>query len=223
MIIINVYVKSALASKWMLEAVEDLSSIYIFHFHSSFYSLKNELDLMKNSNISIIDVSDINYQLFTNAYFKNNHNVKFIGIGMKKDLEKILQLSNTNISAYFTIENTTQYLFKVIKNIGNSTIYLCDYTKEFLIQNHILSNKLIISKFTFANKISNINSMEQPVIEALTEREKKVFDLLLQGLSYKEIAHLLEVSTFSINQYTKSIYKKLKVKSRAELSFKYLN
>jgi DNA-binding NarL/FixJ family response regulator len=206
-----------------MEAKEDLSLIYTFHFHSSLDSLKNELDLKSSSNISIIDVSDINYQLFTNSYFINHPNVKFIGIGIKKDVEKILNLSNTNISAYFTIENTSLYLIKAIKNIGNNTIYLCDYTKDFLINNNIFPNKLISSKFTISNKISIINNMEQPVIEAVTEREKKVVDLLLQGLSYKEIAHLLEVSTFAINQHTKSIYKKLKVRSRSELSFKFLN
>ena len=57
-------------------------------------------------------------------------------------------------------------------------------------------------------------------IEALTEKEKKVCSLLIKGLTYKEISTLLGVTVFAINQNTKSIYKKLKVRSRAELSFR---
>jgi len=209
--------------KWMIDAKEDLSLIYTFHFHNSLDSLKNELDLKSSINISIIDVSDINYELYTKAYFINHPNFKFIGIGVQKNKEKILKLNNSNISAYFTIENTPLCLIKAIKNIGNNIIYLCDYTKDYIIFNNIFSETLISSEFIITNKISNTNSLEQPVIEALTEREKKVVNLLAQGLSYKEIAYLLKVTTFSINQSTKRIYKKLKVRSRAELSFKILS
>lgn len=223
MIILNVYIKSPLVRQWMMEAKEDLSLIYTFHFHGSLNSLKNELDLKSSSNIAIIDVSDINYALYTKAYFINHPNFKFIGIGVEKNTEKILRLAKSNISAYFTIENTPLCLIKAIKNIGNNIIYLCDYTKEYIIQKNIFSETLISSKLTITNKIPNTNSSEQSVIEALTEREKKVVNLLVQGLSYKEIANLLEVTTFSINQSTKSIYKKLKVRSRAELSFKILS
>ena len=223
MIILNVYIKSPLIMKWMIDAKEDLSLIYTFHFHNSLDSLKNELDLKSSINISIIDVSDINYELYTKAYFINHPNFKFIGIGVQKNKEKILKLTNSNISAYFTIENTPLCLIKAIKNIGNNIIYLCDYTKDYIIFNNIFSETLISSEFIITNKISNTNSLEQPVIEALTEREKKVVNLLAQGLSYKEIAYLLKVTTFSINQSTKRIYKKLKVRSRAELSFKILS
>ena len=41
-------------------------------------------------------------------------------------------------------------------------------------------------------------------------------------MTYKEIANLLGVTTFAINQNTKNIYRKLKVRSRSELSFKIL-
>ena len=60
-------------------------------------------------------------------------------------------------------------------------------------------------------------------INALTEKEKKVAELLTQGLSYKEIAQLMGVTSFAINQNTKRIYKKLSVRSRSELSYRLLN
>ena len=61
------------------------------------------------------------------------------------------------------------------------------------------------------------------IIKPLSEKERKVSDLLAQGLSYKEIATVMGVTTFAINQNAKSIFKKLNVRSRAELSYRMFN
>ncbi len=52
--------------------------------------------------------------------------------------------------------------------------------------------------------------------EALSEREKEVAELLLQGKSNKQIAQALNVTTRTIEYHLSSIYKKLGVASRAE-------
>jgi DNA-binding NarL/FixJ family response regulator len=54
---------------------------------------------------------------------------------------------------------------------------------------------------------------------ALSEKERLVVEYLLKGYSYKQIAELLGVSSFAVNQRTKSVYKKCGVKSRNELSY----
>ena len=59
-------------------------------------------------------------------------------------------------------------------------------------------------------------------IEKLTEKELVVCKLLTQGYSYKEIADIVGLTSYAINQKAKSIYKKLSVRSRSELSFKIL-
>ena len=76
----------------------------------------------------------------------------------------------------------------------------------------------------FPNNFTQLNRNTSALdINALTEKERKVSQLLTQGLSYKEIAQLMGVTTFAINQNTKRIYKKLSVRSRSELSFRLLN
>jgi two-component system, NarL family, response regulator LiaR len=50
----------------------------------------------------------------------------------------------------------------------------------------------------------------------LTHSEKKVLDLLVQGMSYKMIAHDLKVSFPTVNFHLKNIYKKLHVNSANE-------
>ena len=54
------------------------------------------------------------------------------------------------------------------------------------------------------------------LLDAFSEREKDVMDLLLQGMSNKQIAHSLGVSTRTVEFHLSNIYLKLGVKSRSE-------
>lgn len=51
----------------------------------------------------------------------------------------------------------------------------------------------------------------------LTEREKEVVLLLLDGLSYDSIAEQLYISKYTVKRHTHNIYKKLQVSTRIEL------
>lgn len=50
----------------------------------------------------------------------------------------------------------------------------------------------------------------------LTEREKEILELLVQGLSYKEIGVYLNISTNTAKKHVINIYEKLHVNSRAQ-------
>lgn len=56
----------------------------------------------------------------------------------------------------------------------------------------------------------------------LTKREFELVQLLAEGLSYKEAADRLFVTTFTINQHLKHIYAKLGINSKAELMAKMI-
>lgn len=53
--------------------------------------------------------------------------------------------------------------------------------------------------------------------ECLSRRENEFIQLIEQGLSYKEMASKLFITTFTVNQHMKKIYKKLNVNSKSEL------
>jgi DNA-binding NarL/FixJ family response regulator len=57
----------------------------------------------------------------------------------------------------------------------------------------------------------------------LTEREQGILQLLIKGLSYKEIAGSIFISTETLNSHIKNIYRKLNVHSRSELAARYRN
>ena len=55
-----------------------------------------------------------------------------------------------------------------------------------------------------------------PDHERLTPRESEVLTFLSKGFTIKEIAQLMGIKWFTVNDHIKSIYKKLNVSSRAE-------
>jgi len=220
------YVKGGLTNSWLNDIASDLSSIYDFSFHNSLESLKNEIDFKKiKSNpikiFVIIDVEDINYALYTKSYFSDYSNIEFIGVGYNKDINEHIELISNNIRSYITIGNKSIEFIKALKNIESGKYYLCDETKDHLLS-YYFNNYKLDNKIKGSNNLVKLKpEIETGIdIEALTEKEKKVCSLLIKGLTYKEISTLLDVTVFAINQNTKSIYKKLKVRSRAELSFR---
>jgi DNA-binding NarL/FixJ family response regulator len=59
-------------------------------------------------------------------------------------------------------------------------------------------------------------SFTEPDHERLTPRETEVLTYLSKGFTIKEIASLMGIKWFTVNDHIKSIYKKLNVSSRAE-------
>ncbi len=61
--------------------------------------------------------------------------------------------------------------------------------------------------------------MEQEIYQLLlTNREKKVYELLIKGLRNREIANLMGITENTVKNHLKKIYKKFNVSSRIELS-----
>jgi DNA-binding NarL/FixJ family response regulator len=221
--IINIYCKEKIIINWFNKIQEDLDKVYNFNIHKNINSLKNELEIKQNISIVIIDIENVSYSLFTKAYFNDHNHIKFIGVGFKKGVEQIINLIDNNIISYISIEDSGIGLVKAINNAKKGKSYFCDETKDYLIDSYISSMNPKNKKHfvTGEDKIANNNNSE--IVKALTVKEKKVSNLLSQGLSYKEIASLLGVTTFAINQNAKSIFKKLNVRSRSELSYRMLN
>jgi two-component system response regulator DesR len=57
---------------------------------------------------------------------------------------------------------------------------------------------------------------EQPSGVLLSEREREVLDLMAHGATNREIAGSLHLSPHTVKEHTSSLYRKLKVRNRAE-------
>jgi len=221
---INVYCKEKIIIDWFNKVKEDLDKVYNFNIHKNINSLKNELEIKQKLSIVIIDVENVSYSLFTKAYFNDHNHIKFIGVGYKKSAEKILDLFENNIISYMSVEDSGLGLVKAINSARKGKPFLFDdETNDFIIKTYLKSIILKNKKDSEISDEKHTNNNNSEIIKALTVKENKVCSLLSQGLSYKEIASLLGVTTFAINQNAKSIFKKLNVRSRSELSYRMLN
>ena len=52
-------------------------------------------------------------------------------------------------------------------------------------------------------------------LSVLTDREREVFDLLAQGLTNKEIAEKLVITTNTVKRHLKAVFEKLNVHTRS--------
>jgi two-component system, NarL family, nitrate/nitrite response regulator NarL len=73
---------------------------------------------------------------------------------------------------------------------------------------------LVSSGFTTSKPIPLVDKV--PEYDRLTPRESEVLTFLSKGFTIKEIANLMGIKWFTVNDHIKSIYKKLNVSSRAE-------
>ena len=227
---IEVYFKSKIVKNWISSIESDLDKIVEFNYHSTLESLKNELDIKVKSTIAIVDLTDSNFSFYTKNYFGSAKNIKFIGIGTKLEISDLKTIVDSNIDSFIEVGNSSIELIKAIKSIKNNQKYFCEQTKEQILSELIVqiengNNEFKVFKSINSNELTDLNA-RKPLdlkVETLTEKEKKVTQLLTQGLSYKEIANILGVTSFAINQNAKNIYKKLKVRSRSELSYRIFN
>jgi DNA-binding NarL/FixJ family response regulator len=212
--IVEVYIKDGLILDWFINSIKDTSISFDFNIHVSLNSLRNTLEFANGKKISVIDVEDSDSILFTKNYHFQNEMYKFLGVGFKKNITDISMLLSSNINGLMDVECNSLDFINAIESIKEGITYMSDNIKASIIDNYLNS----ISKI----KLDPI-SEEQIILKSnqfvLTVKEKNVCDLLAKGLSYKEIAIYLGVSTFTVNQKAKNIYKKLNVKSRAELSY----
>ncbi len=59
-------------------------------------------------------------------------------------------------------------------------------------------------------------------VPSLSVRETEVLELVVKGLTFSEIANVLEVQTTTVTTYIRRIYRKLEVRSRSEAVFEAL-
>jgi len=82
----------------------------------------------------------------------------------------------------------------------------------------VMNGKIARKVLEFFNRPMRKASLEE---YGLSKREKEILQLLVEGLSYKQIAAQCFVTLDTISTHIKRIYNKLNIHSRSELSAKF--
>ncbi len=75
---------------------------------------------------------------------------------------------------------------------------------------------------TIARHVVNYFNPKKKIEETLSEKENKIALGILDGLSYKLIAHRHDISIDTVRTHITHIYRKLQINSKGELMSKYL-
>lgn len=142
-------------------------------------------------------------------------------------IEAIQVIKLKNAAAKFlvlTIFNNDDKVFNAIKS-GAGGYLLKKHSFDYLLENIIelnaggapMSPEIARRVINYFQRIPSTSE-----IDNLTEREKMVLELIVDGFLYKEIANKLSVSMDTVKKHASNIYEKMHVRTRSEAIKKYL-
>ena|SRR6218665_528230 len=158
-------------------------------------------------DILIADISmpEMNGIEMTKLLYKEEFDTKVLIVSMHDNEDYINQALEAGASGYLLKDSSKEELLKAIRAIERGETYCSGDVSK------ILLNKFLVSSRSKKIKIEAEEKFE------LTRREKEILKLISDGLSNKEIATKLFVSTRTVDTHRYNVMQKLNVKNGAEL------
>ena len=132
---------------------------------------------------------------------KIHSDVDVLILTMHKDKEYLYLALSAGAKGYLLKEDADKELFSAIKKVRQGKTYISPYFSEGVADDlvQIGRGKTVLD------------------IDPLTPREREVLKMIAEGKSSKEIANLLSISAFTVNNHRASIMEKLKLNKATDL------
>ena len=178
---------------------------------AAFDSCKNMLADIENINPDIV-LMDIDMPVMNGIEALKEAklrypNVKYLMLTIFDEDDKIFTAIKSGADGYLLKDEPTDVIKLAIRNLVN---------EEGAPMSPSIARRalklLMRSELEFQQESSSVNKDDY----FLTDREKEVLELLIQGLEYKEISAKLEISPNTTRNHITKIYKKLHVSSQAQ-------
>ena len=130
--------------------------------------------------------------------------VQVLMLTVFEDEEKIFNSIKAGAVGYLLKKDPPQKIMEAIYSVSRGEGAI----------NGLIARKILeyIPKNAAAQKVPDLDAYN------LTKREKEILQLLIDGLSYKEIAAACFISIDTINSHIRKIYSKLDIHSRSEIA-----
>ena len=216
---VGTYMQTPVIRKWSDELMSNLNGFVDCQQFTSIQVLLKSLSSKDSPYLSsfvvLLDVENELYTEYIKQLYKISNCIKVIGVGYPKSFDEIRNCFLLGLKGYIDITFSELDLLKAIKSISNNHFYLPDSKVDELIKEFIAfmpakQKEDLLLEMTSRSTLSKFG---------LSEKERTVVEYLLKGYSYKQIAEILGLTLFGVNQRTKSVYKKCGVRSRNELSY----
>lgn len=127
--------------------------------------------------------------------------IKIIILTANTDENSIVQAVKAGVSGFLSKDTPKEEFLEAIRSVQKGEQYFGD----------------AISKIVYKGYINTIKGKQPKDKKSLSNRELEVIKLISDGLSYKEIAEKLFISTRTIETHRNNILKKLELKNNIEL------
>lgn len=132
--------------------------------------------------------------------------IKILMLTVFEEDEKIFAAIKAGANGYLLKKDPPQKILDAIKELSEGKASM----------NGLIAKK-VMEYFHKKKTATNVEDFN------LTKREHEILELLIQGLSYKEIASKCFISPETMNSHIKNIYQKLNVHSRAQINARFGN
>lgn len=210
-----------ISRNWITLIHKDFIQYLEYKFYYNYNELIDDMPIQLNSKeqkdkLIFIDVSDSLYIEYISNLKLIYPEIRLVAFGLKLENNEIFNLFKKGFCSYIAIGSSPIDLFYLVNMLKFKKVYLSTHIVDSILEN-IMENSLYnirkddqYKSYEYNNKLNRFS---------LTKKEKIVIEYLLQGLTYMDMSRLIGVTTFAINQRIKSIYKKLGINSRSELSY----
>jgi DNA-binding NarL/FixJ family response regulator len=124
---------------------------------------------------------------------------KVIGVSMHSQPAYAKKMLQIGAKGYVTKNSSKEEMIKAILEVYDGNKYICEEIKN-----------------NISEQLMDENA-DTPNVNALTEREIQIINLIKEGQSSKEIAAVLSISLKTVEVHRHNILKKLKLKNSASL------
>ena len=173
-----------------------------FDVVQSFFDAESALDYLKNNEVELV-LMDINLPgkdgIESARIIQKEFQCPVIILSMRNEHDVILNAVEAGINGYVTKDTNQKELTQAIKIVLGGAKY---FSPE-------VANK-IVEGITY--KIEEGNN---PYLQLLTSREQEILNLIVAGVSTKQIAFELNLSNRTVDTHRASIMKKLNVNNTA--------
>jgi len=199
--------------------------------------INNDFEQAENLK-SLLDMHYFIGGVYTSTEMLIDSNAKktlpFIVIYCNKEIEDIALLKKgfpkSRIIIYNDLENDNLLFYAIQMGVKNFVHHsqkiseLLDIIEVVSMGGCYISNSITYKLFAYIQEINDLMLGKKiGQYDLLTKREVSVFELLLSGISYKEIATNLNISIDTTRKHISRIYKKLKIHNKGELYNLYYN
>jgi len=132
--------------------------------------------------------------------------IKILMLTVFEEDEKIFAAIKAGANGYLLKKDSPQKILDAIKELSEGRASM----------NGLIAKK-VMEYFHKKTAVAHVDAFN------LTKREREILELLIQGLSYKEIASKCFISPETMNSHIKNIYQKLNVHSRAQINARFGN